>query len=108
MRNGIINSNSPKEDIWGTLTGIWNEYDTGLDKKWHVVKTPFFVHMEAVLEAGRNELPIAPNSTKAIYWTAKDSSGSVVCKAGETGFDLPANAFVEATFYGSTGGNDGH
>lgn len=108
MRNGIINSNSPKEDVLGVLTGIWSQYKAGVNKEWTIVKCPLFVHMEAVLEAGRNELPIAPNSTKAIYWTAKDSSGCVVCKAGETGFDLPANAFVEATFYGSTGGNDGH
>lgn len=108
MRSGVINSNSPMQDVLGVLTGIWNQYRAGPRQEWTVVKTPFFVHMEAVLEAGRNELPIAPNSTKAVYWTSKDSSGSVVCRAGETGFDIPENAFVEATFYGSTGGNDGH
>lgn len=108
MRNGIVNANSPKEDIWGTLTGVWNEYDTGLNKAWHVVKTPFFVHMEAVLEAGRNELPVVPVRTCAIAWTSKDKSGSVVCRVGETGFDLPENAFVEITMFGTTGGNDGH
>ena len=108
MRSGIINQNSPKEDIWGTLTGVWNEYDTGLNKEWHVVKTPFFLHMEAVLEAGRHELPIAPNSTKALHWTSKDSSGGVVIRAGETGFTIPKNAFCEITMFGTTGGNDAH
>ena len=108
MRSGIINAGSPKEDVWGVLTGIWNQYKTGPKQEWTIVKCPLFVHMEAVLEAGRNELPIAPNSTKAIYWTSKDNSGSVVCKAGETGFTIPENSFVEVTFYGSTGGNDGH
>lgn len=109
MRNGIITAASPKEDIWGTLTGVWNEYSDGLDKKWHVVKTPMFVHMDGVLEAGRNELPIAPVRTCALLWTGKDSSGSVVLKVGETGFDLPVNAYCEVTMFGTTGGNsDGH
>ena len=108
MRNAIVNGNSPKEDIWGVLTGIWAQYKAGANKEWTVTKTPFFIHMEAVLNAGRNQLPIAPNSTKALYWTAKDSSGGVVIRAGETGFDIPVNAFVETTFYGETGGNDGH
>lgn len=108
MRSGIINANSSKEDIWGTLTGVWNEYDTGAGKKWHVVKTPFFIHIEGVMEAGRNELPFAPNSTKALCWTAKDESGAVVIRAGEKGFDIPKNAFCEITIFGTYGGNDGH
>ena len=107
MRNAIINANSPKEDIWGALTGVWNDYQTGPGKKWHVTKTPFFIHMEGVVEAGRNELPFAPNSTKALYWTSKDGSGSVIIRAGEKGFTVPENAFCEITIYGN-GGNDGH
>lgn len=108
MRNGIINAGSPKEDVWGMLTGIWNEYTAGLNHEWKVVKTPFFIHFEATLEAGRHELPLAPNSTKALYWTSKDRHGGVVIKAGETGFDLPENAFCEITIFGNGGGNDGH
>lgn len=108
MRNGIINENSPREDIWGALTGVWNEYKDGFGKKWNITKTPFFIHMEGVMEAGRNELPIAPNATKALYWTAKDTSGSVVIKAGTTGFTIPQNSFCEITIYGNYGGNDGH
>lgn len=108
MRNAIINAGSPKEDIWGCLTGIWNEYNAGLNKQWHVCKTPFFVHMDAVLEAGRNELPIAPARTCALIWTGKDQSGCVVLKIGETGFNIPVNAYCEVTMFGTTGGNDGH
>lgn len=102
MRSGIINSNSPKEDIWGTLTGVWNHYRTGQDKQWLVTKTPFFVHMEATLQAGQHILPIAPNSTKALYWTAKDTSGSILIRAGQKAFSLSAPAFVELTIYGET------
>lgn len=102
MRNGVINGNSPKEDIWGALTGVWNHYRTGHNKEWLVTKTPFFVHMEATLLAGSNMLPIAPNSTKALYWTAKDSSGAIVIKAGQTVFTIPSDAFVELTIFGDT------
>jgi len=108
MRNGVINAGSPKEDVWGILTGVWNEYDTGLDKQWHVIKTPFFIHCEAVLKAGRQELPFAPGRTCALAWTSKDNSGGVVCRVGEKGFDLPENAFCEITMFGTVGGNDAH
>lgn len=107
MRNAIINANSPMQDVLGVLTGIWNQYKAGANKEWTIVKCPLFVHMEAVLNAGRHELPIAPNSTKALYWTSKDSSGSVIIRAGEKGFTVPENAFCEITIYGN-GGNDGH
>jgi hypothetical protein len=102
MRNGIINGTSPKEDIWGVLTGVWNHYRTGLNKQWLVTKTPFFVHLEATLQEGTHQLPIAPNSTKALYWTSRDQSGSIVIKAGQTGFTLPVASFVEMTIFGNT------
>ena len=102
MRSGIINASSPKEDIWGTLTGVWNHYRTGLNKQWLVTKTPFFVHMEATLPEGQHQLPIAPNSTKALYWTSRDNSGSIIIKAGQTGFSLSAPSFVELTIFGNT------
>ena len=108
MRSGVINSNSPMQDVLGILTGIWNYYKGGANKEWTIVKCPLFIHMEAVLEAGRHELPIAPNSTKALHWTSKDSSGGVVIRAGETGFTIPQNAFCEITMFGTTGGNDAH
>ena len=104
MRNGIINGNSPKEDIWGILTGVWNHYRTGLNKQWLVTKTPFFVHMEATLSEGTHQLPIAPNSTKALYWTSRDQSGAIVIKAGQTGFTLPVASYVEMTIFGATDG----
>ena len=108
MRSGVINANSPMQDVLGVLTGIWNQYKAGPNKEWTRVKCPLFVHMDAVLQKGRNELPIAPQKTCALYWTAKDSSGSVVCRVGQTGFELPENAYVEITMFGSTGGNDAH
>ena len=37
--------------------------------------------------------------TKALYWTSKDNSGSIVIKAGQQTFTLPENAFCEMTIY---------
>lgn len=102
MRSGLINGSSPKEDIWGVLTGIWGTFRQGANKEWLVTKTPFFIHMEATLNAGRHELPLAPNNTKALQWTSKDSHGSIIIKAGTTGFTLPANAFAELTIFGES------
>lgn len=108
MRSGVINSNSPMQDVLGILTGIWNQYKAGANKAWTVVKCPLFIHMEGVMEAGRNELPMAPNSTQSLSWTSKESSGRVIIRAGETGFEIPANAFCEITIFGNYGGNDAH
>jgi len=104
MRNGIINSSSPMSDVLGTLTGVWNHYRTGLNKQWLVTKTPFFVHMEATLQAGTHQLPIAPNATKALYWTSRDSYGSILIRAGQQQFQLPVAAFVELTIFGESEG----
>ena len=102
MRSGIINGTSPKEDVLGVLTGVWNHYRTGLNKQWLVTKCPWFIHMEATLQEGTHQLPIAPNSTKALYWTSRDDSGSIVIKAGQTGFTIPVASFVEITIFGNT------
>lgn len=106
MRSAVINGASPKEDIMGVLTGVWGTFRRGVNKEWLVTKTPFMVHMEATLQPGRHELPIAPKTTKALYWTSKDGSGSLILKAGETGFDLPSAAFVETTYYGDQDGQE--
>lgn len=100
MRSGVINGSSPMSDVLGVLTGVWGTFKRGVDNEWLVTKCPWFVHMEATLQPGRQELPMAPKTTKALYWTSKDGSGSLIIKAGETGFDLPSAAFVETTFYG--------
>lgn len=104
MYSGVINGGSPNKDIWSVLTGVWNHYRTGLDKQWLVVKNPFYIHVEATLDAGEHQLPFSPNSNKALYWTGKDSSGSILIKAGETSFHLDVPAFVELNIYGENTG----
>jgi hypothetical protein len=100
MRNAVINGGSPKEDVWGVLTGVWNEYD---DREWHVVKTPFMVAMTATLDAGPNMLPVTPPRAGIIKWANSGHSGSLVMRAKDRNFVLPEKAVVEAIMLGTTG-----
>ena len=98
MRSGIINANSPREDIWGALTGVWNEYD---ERGWHIVKTPFFVSLSATLQAGPQILPVIPRRAAVLSWANANANGIVVLKALDRNFVLPENSVVEATLFGT-------
>lgn len=104
MRNAVINGGSPKEDVLGVLTGVWNEYD---DREWHVVKTPFMVALTATLKAGPQILPVAPPRTSLLSWANAEHSGSLVLKAKDKNFSLPENAVVQAIMFGTIGGRNG-
>lgn len=104
MRNAVINFGSPKEDVLGVLTGVWNEYD---DREWHVVKTPFMVAMTATLNAGPQILPVAPPRTSLLSWANSEHSGSLVLKAKDKNFSLPENAVVQAIMFGTIGDRNG-
>ena len=104
MRNAVINGGSPKEDVWGVLTGVWNEYD---DREWHVVKTPFMVALTATLKAGTQILPVAPPRTSLLSWANAEHSGSLVLKAKDKNFSLPENAVVQAIMFGTIGDRNG-
>lgn len=104
MRNAVINGGSPKEDVWGVLTGVWNEYN---DREWHVVKTPFMVALTATLNAGPQILPVAPPRTSLLSWANAEHSGSLVLKAKDKNFSLPENAVVQAIMFGTIGDRNG-
>lgn len=104
MRNAVINGGSPKEDVLGVLTGVWNEYDY---REWHVVKTPFMVAMVATLKAGPQILPVAPPRTSLLSWANAEHSGSLVLKAKDKNFSLPENAVVQAIMFGTIGDRNG-
>lgn len=104
MRNAVINGGSPKEDVCGVLTGVWNEYD---DREWHVVKTPFMVALTATLKAGPQILPVAPPRTSLLSWANAEHSGSLVLKAKDKNFSLPENAVVQAIMFGTIGDRNG-
>lgn len=103
MRSGIINGNSPMQDVLGVLTGIWDHYTAGPNKEWTVVKCPLFVAMSATLEAGTHILPVTPNGNALLRWASATQSGNIVIHAKDPTFTLPVNAFIEVTLYGTAG-----
>lgn len=104
MRSAIINSGSKKEDIYGVLTGVWNEYN---DREWHVVKTPFFIAMTATLDAGPNILPVTPPRTSLLSWANSAHSGSLVIRSKDRNFTMPEKAVVQVIMFGTIGDNNG-
>lgn len=103
MRSAVVNMSSPKEEVWGVLSGVWNEYDAGNNKEFRVVKTPFYVAMSATLEAGTHILPVTPNGNALLRWASATQSGNIVIHAKDPTFTLPVNAFIEVTLYGTAG-----
>lgn len=104
MRSANINGESPKEDVWGVLTGIWNEYN---EREWHIVKTPFMVAMTATLDAGPNMLPVTPPRTSLLSWANSSNSGSLVLKAKDRNFTIPEKAVVQVLMFGTIGDKNG-
>ena len=101
MRSGIINMSSPKEDIWGTLTGVWGTYKRGVNNEWLVTKTPFMISMVADLQPGGHELPLKFTRNTLLHWASKDSSGSFLIRSLSTHFELTTPAHVELIYIGS-------
>lgn len=56
MRNSTINAGSPPSDIWGALTGVWDEKEK-TRSGWNYTKTPFFVSIYGTFPAGTYTLP---------------------------------------------------
>ena len=97
MRNAVINGGSPKEDVWGVLTGSWYEYNRN---GWHIVKTPFVLSMSGSFAAGPVEFPTIPNRYGIARWANATASGNILVKPKQTNIVLPENAFVDITIYG--------
>lgn len=56
MRNATINETSPKSDVLGALTGIFEEV-RNTSGKWNYTKTPFFLAVYGTIDAGESVLP---------------------------------------------------
>lgn len=98
MRNGIINGNSPKEDIVGALTGVWNEYDSG---SWHVVVTPFFTVLSGTLQPGTHPLPFLFNGSTMLRLAYGDgSSENRIVKARTSDVVITTACLAEMTVFG--------
>lgn len=98
MRSAVINAGSKQSDVWGVLTGLWNEYDQG---QWHILRTPFFLVLKATAEAGGLPLPFRFKEPVAgIMYFGDGTVGSVVVRPGENSIDVPGTCIVKFQLFG--------
>lgn len=99
MRNGIINATSPRDDIVGTLTGTWNEYDHA--SGWHVVVTPFFTAISGTFSAGSHELPFTFSGNVQLSLSYADGGGSfITVKAKQKSVKFGTACVAQAVVFG--------
>jgi hypothetical protein len=71
MYSGLIGQTSPLIDLNHVLTGQWDERTSN---GWHIVMTPFFTTMDAVVSEGSVALP---------YTVTKPVAGLLFGNSGE-------------------------
>lgn len=99
MRSGNINATSPREDVWGTLTGAWDEYDH--PSGWHVVVTPFFTAISGTFSAGIHELPFRFSGNVQLSLSFGDGGGSVMTvKARQQAVSFDRACMAQAVVFG--------
>lgn len=98
MFNGIINKGSPGIDLVEVLSGTWNEYRSG---EWSVTKCPFFLVIEANLDAGQHTLPFTFSVPVAGTLVTPDGDvRGVIVRPGETAVDLEEPGILTFQVFG--------
>lgn len=98
MHSGMINKTSPFVDVLDQLTGTYAEFDRG---EFHVVVTPFFTVLSAVLDAGSHVLPFKVTRPVAGLLSGGDGSVSaVLIKPGDTAVNLEKSGMFNLQCFG--------
>ena len=99
MRNAVINAGSPQSDIWGALTGTWDE--TVSRSGWSYTKTPYFVAIYGTFEAGTYTLPFGfgDNVVLAIAY-ADGTSENRVLKVTDVSVQVAKQCMMQAVAFG--------
>lgn len=99
MNSAIINKGSQVNDILGLLTGEWSEFDRD---GWHIVKTPFFVSVSAVVEKGSKALPFSVKiPTAGILFKNSNSVEAVSIMPGDTAASFSADGLFKLEMFGN-------
>lgn len=99
MNSAIINKGSQVNDVLGLLTGEWSEFDRD---GWHIVKTPFFVTVNAVVDAGSKALPFGvKNPTAGILYKQDNTLEAIVVRPGDTAAYFSGPGLFKLEMFGS-------
>ena len=95
----MINAGSPQSDIWGALTGTWDE--TVSRSGWNYTKTPYFVAIYGPFEAGTYTLPFSfgDNVVLAIAY-ADGTSENRVLKVTDVSVQVAKQCMMQAVAFG--------
>lgn len=98
MYSGLITKSTPIIDILTVLTGVWDESDSN---GWHIVMTPFFTVMDAVVEAGSVALPFTvKRPIPAMFYGKSGTVKALVVKPGDEALSLDEAGMVRIEVFG--------
>lgn len=98
MKSGQINRNSPVVDLLEICSGTWNEYDSD---GWHVVKTPFFLSLSGVFDAGSHVVPFSFSVPVAGTLCCADGSvEAVIVRPGDSAVSIGKPGLVTMSLFG--------
>ena len=98
MNSGLISKTSPYVDIIDVLSGTYSEYDSG---SFHIVVTPFFTVLSAVLDAGSAALPFRV-TTPVAGTLFHDGGGieAVIIRPGQTAIHTSEAGILQISLFG--------
>lgn len=97
MKSGQINRYSPFVDAVEILTGTWNEYDAD---GFHIVVTPFFTVLSAVLDAGSAALPFRVTTPVAGTLFHDGGIEAVIIRPGQTAIHTSEAGILQISLFG--------
>lgn len=102
MQSGVVNRNTPVIDLLAVLTGTFDERDVG---GWHVVMTPFFTVMKAVVDKGPFTLPYRFKvPVPAMLFGSSGKMAALVVSPGDENIDCPEAGIVQIEVFGGQTG----
>lgn len=100
MYSGTINKTSPVVDLNQVLTGIWDERTW---QDWHIVMTPLFTCMDAVVSEGSVPLPYTVQvPVPALLFGKSGQVYALVVKPGDTAVYVPEAGVLQIQVFGSS------
>lgn len=99
MYSGLVTKSTPIIDVLTVLTGVWDESNKN---GWHVVTTPFFTSIEAVVDKGSVALPYTVSEpVPAMLFGKSGTVSAIVVKPGDTAIPVPESGVVRLQVFGS-------
>lgn len=102
MFSGVVNKQTPIIDLLTVLTGQFDERDV---HGWHVVMTPFFTVMKAVVDEGSTPLAYkVTEPTPALLFGTSGKVTALLVSPGDDSIVAPEPGVVQIQVFGSSTG----